>query len=183
MKGKPTIDEFSNVHDLAKDLRKKLKDTSSGSLKFILLYAYNGTGKTRLSMEFKEAGKKRIGHPFRVGDHVGQSLMITEIEGDTLYFNAYTEDLFYWDNDLTNDTERVLRINKDSHFFDGLQELEMENRIRPLLQRYVDFDFVIDYEQWTVNFSREVQENNETKTIENIKVSRGEENIFIWCFF
>ena len=25
-------------------------------------------------------------------------------EADTLYFNAYTEDLFYWDNDLDNDT-------------------------------------------------------------------------------
>ena len=30
---------------------------------------------------------------------------------DTLYFNAFTEDLFYWDNDLEYDTERVLKIN------------------------------------------------------------------------
>jgi hypothetical protein len=30
----------------------------------------------------------------------------------------------------------VLKINKDSRFFAGLGELEMDNRIRPLLDRY-----------------------------------------------
>lgn len=132
--------------------------------KYILIYAYNCIGKTRLSMAFKDAGK------------------IDDIQ-DTLYFNAFTEDLFTWDNDLDNDTQRTLKINKDSRFFDGLQDLEMENRIRPLLQRYADFDFVIDYEKWTVAFTRQYREDNKTKLIENIKVSRGEENIFIWCFF
>ncbi len=59
--------------------------------KFILLYAYNGTGKTRLSMEFKDfctPGEER----------------------DTLYFNAFTEDLFSWDNDLENVSERYVGI-------------------------------------------------------------------------
>jgi wobble nucleotide-excising tRNase len=64
-----------------------------------------------------------------------------------------------------------------------LQTLEMESRIRPLLQRYVDFDFVIDYTNWTVSFNREVDENGTPTLVEHIKVSRGEENIFIWCFF
>ncbi len=63
----------------------------------------------------------------------------------------------------------------------------MENRIRPFLHRYGDFNFSIDYEQWTISFSREIQvttrEGTSVETIDNIKVSRGEENIFIWCFF
>ncbi len=63
----------------------------------------------------------------------------------------------------------------------------MENRIRPFLHRYADFEFSIDYKEWTINFSREIQvETNEglqSQTINNIKVSRGEENIFVWCFF
>ena len=100
-----------------------------------------------------------------------------------MYFNAFTEDLFYWDNDLDNDEQRVLKINQDSRFFRGMQELEMENRIRPLLQRYADFDFLIDYENWTVSFNREVISENNSHTVEHIKVSRGEENIFVWCFF
>ena len=146
---------FPNLDKLATHLRQELENK-----KFLLLYAYNGTGKTRLSMAFKEAGKQ--------GD-----------KRDTLYFNAFTEDLFTWDNDLDGDSDRVLKINSSSRFFSGIQELEMETRIRPFLHRYTDFDFSIDYEQSTINFSREVQ----GKTIDNIKVSRGEENIFIWCFF
>lgn len=150
---------FADLNTLAAHLRQELQNK-----KFILLYAYNGTGKTRLSTAFKDLGK--------VGD-----------ERDTLYFNAFTEDLFFWDNDLKNDRERVLKINSDSRFFAGLQELEMDNRIRPLLNRYADFDFKIDTDDWEVSFSREIQNGNKLETVDDIKVSRGEENIFIWCFF
>lgn len=154
---------FANLDPLAAHLRGELENK-----KFILLYAYNGTGKTRLSMAFKDIGKQ--------GD-----------ARDTLYFNAFTEDLFYWDNDLSNDRERVLKINKKSRFFDGLDELEMDTRIRPLLGRYADFDFKIDTTEWEVSFSREIitgeGEPAKTETVDDIKVSRGEENIFIWCFF
>ncbi len=72
-------------------------------------------------------------------------------------------------------------LNRDSRFFQGLFDLEMDNRIRPLLRRYADFDFRIDTEgpEWAVRFSRLV----DGQPVDNIKVSRGEENIFIWCFF
>lgn len=66
---------------------------------------------------------------------------------DTLYYNAFTEDLFYWDNDLLHDEKRVLKFNAKSHFFDGLKELEIANRIRPILNGYADFDFSIDHEK------------------------------------
>lgn len=161
-------DPYPDLPAIAAHLRAVL-DPGHGNKKCILLYAYNGTGKTRLSMEFKNAGK--------VGD-----------DRDTLYFNAFTEDLFWWDNDLEGDTDRKLRLNAASRFFAGLDALEMDNRIRPLLRRYADFDFRIDTVQWVVTFSRDVRAKNEageeaTVTLDNIKVSRGEENIFIWCFF
>ena len=152
---------YANLEALAAHFRTAL---SSPKLKYILLYAYNGTGKTRLTGAFKDLGK-------------------VDGDADTLYYNAFTEDLFSWDNDLEHDTDRVLKIKSESRFFNGLQELEMENRIRPLLQRYADFDFKIDYDNWTVNFTRQIRVNDATETIENIKVSRGEESIFIWCFF
>ncbi len=160
---------FTSVDAVAEHLRDVLDNGIPSGKKHktvnqALLFAYNGTGKTRLSMAFK-ALRKQDGNR------------------DTLYFNAFTEDLFRWDNDLENDEQRVLKINQDSLFFKGLEELEMENRIRPLLQRYGDFDFFIDYESWVVNFTREITADENTETIEHIKVSRGEENIFIWCFF
>ena len=148
---------------------RSLFDPEQGNKKCVLLYAYNGTGKTRLSMAFKDIGK--------VGD-----------TRDTLYFNAFTEDLFSWDNDLEGDSDRKLKLNKDSRFFKGLESLELDNRIRPLLQRYADFFFRIDTEEWVVTFSRDIavtaaDGTTTTEALDNIKVSRGEENIFIWCFF
>lgn len=165
----PEKESFNDLTALARHLRELLENK-----KFILLYAYNGVGKTRLSTEFKSLGKKVN----KEGD---------TIERDTLYFNAFTEDLFTWDNDLEGDSERVLKLNADSKFFAGLEELEMDNRIRPLLNRYADFDFRINTDDWTVRFSRKVTtvegEDARTETVNDIKVSRGEENIFIWCFF
>lgn len=148
---------FATLDDLARHLREGLDK------KYTLLFGFNGAGKTRLSMAFKDQGKQGGGQA-----------------RDTLYYNAFTEDLFTWDNDLTHDATRVLRLNRDSRFFDGLQALEMENRIRPLLSRYADFDFLIDYSAWTVSFFRD---QGDSDTPQPIKISRGEENIFIWCFF
>ena len=64
------VTTFADLDTLAADLRDKLANK-----KYLLLFAYNGIGKTRLSMAFKEAGKQYDG-------------------SDTLYFNAFTEDLF-----------------------------------------------------------------------------------------
>lgn len=150
---------FYSLEELAVHFRELLENK-----KYIILFAYNGTGKTRLSMAFKDAG--------RDGE-----------KRDTLYFNAFTEDLFRWDNDLDKDSERKLLINKDSRFVEGIQSLEMESRIRPLLSRYADFDFYIDYDNWTVSFERTIRIEEETVTLNHIKISRGEEIIFIWCSF
>lgn len=153
--------EFNSIREIAEYFKRLLEEK-----KYIVLFAYNGTGKTRLSAEFKSLGQQ-------LNEETGEKA------ADTLYYNAFTEDLFYWDNDLDNDTERVLKFNKSSRFFNGLKDLDMDNRIRPLLQRYADFDFSINYDDASINFYRE----ESTQRIDNIKVSRGEENIFIWCFF
>jgi wobble nucleotide-excising tRNase len=148
---------FTNLEGLVAHLRNSDKKNT-------LLYAHNGTGKTRLSVAFKNAGK--------VND-----------DTDTLYFNAFTEDLFSWNNDLEHDTNRELKFNLNSRFFEGLEGLDMDNKIRLLLHRYVDFDFELNFNEGKATFSRNVIIDNNQERIDNIKVSRGEENIFIWCFF
>lgn len=126
----------------------------------LLLFAYNGTGKTRLSMEFTQQGT-------------------VDGKSDTLYFNAFTEDLFFWNNDLENDEHRVLKLNSDSRFFSGVYGMEMETRIRDFLHRYADFNFSINVSTWEISFSRE----EDGSEVPYIKISRGEERLFIWCFF
>jgi hypothetical protein len=168
---------FPDLPALAKHLRTDLQ-----TKKFVLLYAYNSTGKTRLSGAFRDLGK--------VVSADGET-----IQRDTLYFNAFTEDLFNWENDLTGDRHRILKLNVDSQFLKGLETMEMDNRVRPLLDRYADFDFRIDTEaddygrlsKAEVVFFRKEKNENPTDGHEDdtfgIKISRGEENIFIWCFF
>ncbi len=162
--------KFTNLTDIATHFRKDLTGDNTKLKDLVLLFAHNGTGKTRLSMEFKEAGKE-----------YNEEREVTK--RDTLYFNAFTEDLFSWHNDLVNDRERYLKLNTDSAFFDGLRELELDAKIKSFFQNYVDLKFNIDYENATVRFSRSVIIEGAEQTIENIKISRGEETLFIWCFF
>jgi hypothetical protein len=174
------IEPITDLNELAQHFRNKLG--ASDVKKNILLYAYNGTGKTRLSGAFKDLGKQ-----------VNEDGETTH--RDTLYFNAFTEDLFSWHNDLENDNERYLRLHPTSQFFAGLEELEMDNRIRPILRHYADFEFKLDKaplnnalgepigEQNIVRFFRTITTPTGSVEANNIKVSRSEENIFLWCFF
>lgn len=159
------IYKYKTLNNLVTRIRDDLN-----SYHFVLLFAYNGTGKTRLSMEFKASGKLKS-----VKDTAESKNKKRQSKKDTLYFNAFTEDLFYWHNDLQSDSERYLMIHSQSAFFSGFQELALEDKIRDYLFRYADFDFKFDYEHWRVIFFREDQSH--------IKVSRGEQNIFIWCVF
>lgn len=169
MSATPKIVSYPSLPKLVDRFRDDLRTSD-----FILAYAFNGTGKTRLSMEFKERGKKG-------GDD----------QRDTLYFNAFTEDLFSWDNDLDKDQTRILKLNSASNFFKGFKELALEERISTHLERYADFSFDIDYNKLEVQFKRTVlqkiwedgQQVDKLTTEYSIKISRGEENIFIWCVF
>lgn len=153
---------YQNLNRLVTRLRDDLND-----MDLVLLYAFNRTGKTRLSMEFKERGKTK-----------------NRGKADTLYFNAFTEDLFIWENDLENDTERGIKLNHYSKFFDGFAGLEP--KIDEYLRRYTDFGFGFDYQdiqQGKDSFSKPVFVRFYKEQEENIKISRGEECIFIWCVF
>jgi len=164
------IRTYENLRNLVTRLRDDLNQKESVSQKSIiknpatilLIYAYNRTGKTRLSMEFKDTGKRK-------------SKKNPEGKADTLYFNAFTEDLFTWENDLDGDSVRYLQLNNKSKFFKALDELALDEAIAGFLSHYADFDFDIDYGDWRVTFRKGEEEN--------IKISRGEQNIFIWCLF
>lgn len=171
------IRTYKNLKTLVTRLRQDLNHQASVSQKnvvkspptILLIYAYNRTGKTRLSMEFKDEGKRK-----------------NRGNADTLYFNAYTEDLFTWENDLENDTDRGLKINQASTFFDGFKNEPLEPTIDEYLKRYADFDFDFTFQevkQGNESFSRPVFVSFSKGEETNIKISRGEQNIFIWCIF
>lgn len=155
-----------SLEEIASKIRGSL--TTKENLRFILLYAYNGVGKTRLSREFKYMGSSL--------DKDGNRL------DDTLYFNSYTEDLFQWDNE-----KLLLRINYDSDFFALLEShddigIKIRDFFRNYARAYFEFrmrDNDNPDDSWTVEFL----DTPDADTSKRIKISRGEERIFIWCFF
>ncbi len=154
---------FNSIEDIAHYLRLYLEDS-----KFIVLFAYNGTGKTRLSGAFKKIGQV-------LNESTGEK------SADTLYYNAFTEDLFTWDNDLPHDTTRSLKMNTASRFIAGLNAMAIEEKVTPFLHRYADFNFTVQHGE--IKFHRDVMIDGNLKRVDNIKISRGEERIFIWSCF
>lgn len=140
----------------------------AGNKKITLIFAFNGTGKTRLSVAFKDATKAKNG-----GNHAG------------VYYNAYSEDLFYWDNDDENDgTDIRLCIRKSSlnRYHASLDEENLRNKLAPYKP---DYDFKFKFYDDPADGMESVQfflAGEETAS-DSIKISRGEEQIFIWCFF
>jgi Uncharacterized protein conserved in bacteria len=146
-----------------KSISKEIHDFPEN---IILIYAFNSTGKTRLSVEYKNLTKLE-----NEGKHTG------------VYYNAFSEDLFVWENDEENDNRNIKlnviwsSLNKFHSFIDTK---DIEEKLIPYNPRYT--------------FSLNLSENPE-KGIDSvsfyldedksfpIKISRGEERIFIWCLF
>lgn len=154
------MEEYSSLTEIA----QKIKDSNK---KVTLLYAFNGTGKTRLSMEFK--------------DLVNES-KDDEIIKHVVYYNAFTEDLFFWDNDLENDNERKLKINKNSSFIKLVERQGKENEIAERFKEFTSSKIEPNINTKTGEITFSLPTGDE-EAIENIKISKGEESIFIWVVF
>lgn len=138
--------------------------------KIVLIYAFNGTGKTRLSVEYKQYTKEANNN-----EHAG------------VYYNAYSEDLFQWDNDEENDNSNIKlnivssNLNKHHSYI-----IEAPQKLQDYLNKYyARFYFSLNYDE-TEYYEKGIESVSfyldEEKTAP-IKISRGEERIFIWCFF
>lgn len=148
------------------EIAQELKDSSK---KVQLIYAFNGVGKTRLSRIFKDLVTSK-----QDGDEKTRSKII--------YYNAFTEDLFYWDNDLEEDTNRKLKIRPNGFTHWVLVDEGQERNIITNFQRYTSNKLTPRFNEDYSEVSFSVEGGNETR-LENIKVSKGEENCLIWCIF
>jgi hypothetical protein len=72
---------------MRKTLAEIAQQIQGSNKKVQLIYAFNGTGKTRLSREFKQ-----LVAPRNDEDEVEQSELS---RNKFLYYNAFTEDLFF----------------------------------------------------------------------------------------
>lgn len=171
------------------EIAQQLKDADK---KVQLIYAFNGTGKTRLSREFKELLESDI------NQEDGNDEYVSELASKhILYYNAFTEDLFYWDNDLNGDEYRKLKIHPNAFTKWVLEDQGQDQNITSNFQLYADAKltpkFNAEYEatdkdgnEVTVKANSEVtfsQKRGSDELSEDIKISKGEESNFIWSVF
>lgn len=167
------------------EIAQQLKDANK---RVQLIYAFNGTGKTRLSREFKQLIAPKDDD---------EAIPVELSRNKILYYNAFTEDLFYWDNDLKEDAEPKLRIQPNTFTDWVLMDQGQDMNIITTFQRYTN-------DKLTPRFNAERTEQGEgtkqitikafsevTFTMErgdathsgNLKTSKGEESNFIWSIF
>lgn len=174
---------FNTLEEIADEL-------ISSNKKLHLIYAFNATGKTRLSMILKDK--------LNVSENDEES----EIK-KILYFNAFTEDLFTWENDLENDENRYLKYDKRTYFGNFLENQQQFNQVILTFQKFVgdlivpifedieeqavdDFGIpIVDIigEQRIPRLESNFKSIRFTVDDETIKISRGEERIFVWSIF
>ena len=148
------------------DIALELRDDDATAVQ--LLYAFNSVGKTRLSVAYKNATKKED------GTHTG------------IYYNAYSEDLFVWNNDIEN-TEANIRLtvlpSSLNRLHADLNELDVHEKLKPYRPSF-DFRFSIytDAEKGIESISF-FPADTQPGDAPAMKISRGEERIFVWCFF
>jgi hypothetical protein len=146
----------------------------------VLVYAFNATGKTRLSVAYKDATKTDGGR------HIG------------VYYNAFSEDLFRWDNDQMRLEIKHSSLNL---YHASLKEQDIRQRLTPYRPKYeFYFDLDPDPERGITAITFFVPGEEQEKAEESgdgadegaedrdqrptpIKISRGEERMFVWCFF
>lgn len=175
---------------MSKALTEIAQQLQATDRKVQLIYAFNGSGKTRLSREFRKlvnANENR--------DEDTEQLPLARRK--ILYYSAFTEDLFYWDNDLISDGEPKLKIQPNTFTDWILGDQGQDRNIVTTFQRYTnekltprfneeyrtkdkDDKEVIIRAFSEVTFSLE-RGNNERS--ENLKISKGEESNFIWSIF
>jgi len=160
---------------MGKTLKEIAKQLKNSNKKVQLIYAFNGTGKTRLSREFKNLLVEEINNEDE-DDAQASELSRKSI----IYYNAFTEDLFFWDNDLDGDEDRRLKIHPNAFTRWVLEEqgqgVAIINHFQRLTNSNVEPVFGADFSD-----IRFVIRGDEQRV--SVKISKGEESNLIWCVF
>jgi hypothetical protein len=154
-----------------------------------LIYGFNGMGKTRLSREFKKLITPYVQDVEDIFE-VEDIFAIGKSRSKIIYYNAFTEDLFYWDNDLEADAEPKLKIQPNSFTTWILEDQGLDRKIIDYFQKLSGskVEPAFNVPEATVTFaipgafSSAFSAGFDTGS-GSIKISKGEESNFIWSIF
>lgn len=109
------------MHNTLINIAEQIDRNAQNGKKAQMICAINGTGKTRLSQAFKEF----IVSQEKADEEDSSALTRHKI----LYHNAFTEDLFVWDNDQYQQGEHQLSIPSNSFTDCILKEQGQEQNV------------------------------------------------------
>ena len=158
-------------------LREIAEQLQASPKKVQLFYAFNGMGKTRLSREFKKLIETT--HDEEEDDSSEHSELSQK---KILYYSAFTEDLFYWDNDLNGDEERKLKIHPNAFTKWVFLEQGQERNIVNYFQHYTSLKLTPNFNTFFSEVSFSLERGGDDN-LNNLKISKGEESNFIWSIF
>ena len=138
-----------------------VKSILSRQKKPILIYAFNGTGKTRLTNLF-----------YNMNLQDGESSLVC------LIYSALFEDAFQWDN-IVNELHFMVQDEWLRRLF---EDEDLESRIKEIYGRYhfSHFEPFFDVENQLVYFQ---MATGDDESNDHIKISRAEESLFIWSVY
>lgn len=144
---------FENIYSLS----DYIKEYVFRNKKIALIYAFNGTGKTRLASSF-----------YSDEEYI-----------ESLVYNAHFEDDFTWDN-INNE------INFDyenNWLFDLIRDEGLDGKVTDNFKRHTHsrIEPIMDFSRGTIRF--QVIDDDDENGGDSIKISRAEERILVWSVF
>lgn len=218
-----------SLEEIAEELKKNA-EKSKHPKKVQIIYAFNGTGKTRLSMEFKKLvspktilekeiakenenlkkfeenlekakrpeGKNKLnemieGIKGNIRDKENELSNPPDSRTKILYYNALTEDLFYWNNENQDEFIPVLKIQDNTFINWILHSVGGDSKIVSYFQKYINNKLSPKFKKssFDINEVENIKDNEVTfsygtgdiESEKKIKISKGEENTFVWSVF
>ena len=162
---------------MPKTLQDIAQELVNSNNKVELIFAFNGVGKTRLSREFKKLVAPKV------ENENGELVYSNELSSKVVvYYSAFTEDLFNWNNDLDTDINFKLEIRPNS-FTDWIltdegKDVAIINQFKNYTQAKADPKFSEGNKDITFSLL-----NLDGSRTPKIKISKGEENNLIWSVF
>jgi wobble nucleotide-excising tRNase len=125
--------------------------------KIALIYAFNGTGKTRLANSF-----------YSDEEYI-----------ESLVYNAHFEDDFTWDN-----TNNEINFDYENNWlFDLIRDEGLDGKVTDNFKRHTHsrIEPIMDFSRGTIRF--QVINDDGKSYDDSIKISRAEERILVWSVF
>lgn len=145
------MEKNKDLDDIAKEIAESL------NTKDILVYAFNATGKTRLSVLLDK------------NDYEEENI-------ESLSYNAIVEDYFSWDNE-----KFTFKIITGTWLFNFINDEGLDGDIIDVFNNFIEADIKPEIDLTTGEMRFYVTDIGGSKKA--VKISKGEERLFQWSVF